>query len=50
MESGIHHEQRTVRTKGHVLRPNQLPGDLPNDDECHLRFGVVGRVADHLHG
>ena len=50
MESGIHHQQRPLRTKSHVLRPHQLPSHLPNDDECNLCRRTQGRLAHNLHG
>ena len=40
MEGSIHHQRRTIRTKSHVLRPNQLPSYLSNDDERNLRRGT----------
>ena len=39
MESGVPHAGRLIRTKGHVLRIDQLPGDVSNDDEHYILKG-----------
>src|SRR5712671_5540313 len=50
MEGSLHHQRRTIRTNGHVLWPNELPGHLPNDDERYLPRRDTRRVAHRLHG
>ena len=50
MESSIPHPRRTVRTKGHVLWINQLPSNIPNDDEHYIPKGSSRRMVISLHG
>ena len=50
MESGIPYPRRTIRTKSHVLRSNQLPSNIPNDDEYNLSKGGRQRMALSIHG
>ena len=50
MESGLHHQQRTVRTTSNVFWINQLTSHLPNHDECNIFGGTPGRMAHNLHG
>src|SRR5229473_3217467 len=50
MESGLPHPRRTLRANSHVLRTNQLPSYLPNDDEHDLPSRNRPRMAVRLHG
>ena len=51
MEGRLPHQQGTLRTNSHVLRPHQLPCHLPDYDERHLKgldrrgtcHGLLGR-------
>src|SRR3984957_10899783 len=50
MESSIYHESRAVRTKGDVLRTDEFPSNLPNDDERDLCRRITRRMGDNLYG
>ena len=50
MESSVPHSRRVIRTEGHVLRPYQFSGDIPNDDEHYIPKGSSRRMALSLHG
>src|SRR5712671_5286560 len=50
MEGGLYHQRRTIRTDGHVLWSNELPGHLPNDDERHLPRRNTRGMAHCLYG
>ncbi len=50
MEGGIHNQQRPIQTNGHVLRPDQLPSHIPNNDEHKLPRPHWWRECNHLHG
>src|SRR5260221_14670774 len=50
MESGIPHPQRPLRTDSHVLRTNQLPHYLSDDDEYDLSARDRPRMAFRIHG
>ena len=50
MESGLHNQWRAVWTNGHVLRTNQLPHHIPNNDEHHLPQPYWQRERYHIHG
>jgi hypothetical protein len=50
MEGGIHHQQRPLRTEGHVLRTHQFPSHLPDDDERNLCRRTEGGLAYDLYG
>ena len=50
MESCIPNPRRIVRAYSNVLRPHQLPCDIPNDDEYNIPQRSSPRMALSLHG
>src|SRR5579863_5567344 len=50
MESSIFDKQRTIRTNGDVLWPNQLPGYLPNHDKHYICPRNSRTMANDIHG
>ena len=50
MEGGLPHAWRSIWTNSHVFRVNQLPGDIPNDDEHHFSKRSGPRMAIGIHG
>ena len=50
MERSVPDPKRPVRTHGNVFWFNQLPGNIPDDDEHHLPNGGSKRVAICIHG
>ena len=50
MESGLHHQPRTIRTKSNVLWAHQLASNLSSNDKRHLQRWNKGRMGIHLHG
>src|SRR5579863_7270927 len=50
MESRVPNERRVIRTHGDVLRLDQLPSNLPNHDEHHIRPRNSGTMVNGVHG
>src|SRR5579863_1925554 len=50
MESHILNKRGIVRTHGNVFRPNQLPSNLPDYDEYHIRSRNSRTMANSIHG
>ena len=50
LEGSIHNQWRPVQTNSHVLRLDQLPGHIPNNDKHHLLRSHWWRECNHLHG
>src|SRR5713226_9167328 len=50
MESGLPYPRRALQADSHVLRTNQLPSYLPNDDEYHFPSRNRSKMAVRLHG
>ncbi len=52
MESCLQNPEQTIRTAGHVLRPDQLPRNIPTDHEPHVQRNedAVPKRIIRLHG
>src|SRR5258708_38912583 len=50
MEGGLSHPRRPLRTDGYVLRTDQLPCHLPDDDEHDLPSRNRPRLALRIYG
>lgn len=50
VEGRVQNKPRTFRTLGDVFRPDELPSDLPNDDERIIQGPHRNREGGHLYG
>src|SRR6266702_1233177 len=50
MEGGLQNQFRPLRTMRHVLRTNEFPKHIPNNDGYHLPRTHINRRSHRLHG